>query len=329
MTDIKRIEFIDLAKGICILLVVLLHIGIDVNFWGTTSMRMPLYFVLSGLFFKDYGSLYNLLIKKTNRLIIPFLFFYLLGYAVYYGVNLVVYPRPIYGVFDAEMIFSLFMPQRRVYFNGPIWFLLSLFWANLLFGIISLKVKKEAWRAVIVVLLGTLGYFLGQYRIFLPFMADIAFSALPYFYLGYILRKSPLLYPNAYDKYNLLIALGLYVVAAAIDYFFACPRIWFHFNIYYGNAILAFLLSATSVGAVLFLCKAVGKLPIISYIGRYSIIFLGFHHLVFRHLFFIFDETVIRDKWIVAGLTILICLITIPVCKKYIPWFVAQKDLIH
>ena len=74
MTDIKRIEFIDLAKGICILLVVLLHIGIDVNFWGTTSMRMPLYFVLSGLFFKDYGSLYNLLIKKTNRLIIPFLF---------------------------------------------------------------------------------------------------------------------------------------------------------------------------------------------------------------------------------------------------------------
>jgi len=32
---------------------------------------------------------------------------------------------------------------------------------------------------------------------------------------------------------------------------------------------------------------------------------------------------------ICATLTILICIALIPVCKKYIPWFTAQKDLIH
>lgn len=52
----QRIDFIDLAKGVCILLVVLGHIGIPISLPGMNSMRMPLYFILSGLFFKDYGG---------------------------------------------------------------------------------------------------------------------------------------------------------------------------------------------------------------------------------------------------------------------------------
>ena len=48
----KRIEFVDLAKGICILLVVLLHVFGDMSGVVIKIMnlfRMPLYFVLSGL----------------------------------------------------------------------------------------------------------------------------------------------------------------------------------------------------------------------------------------------------------------------------------------
>lgn len=52
----KRIDFIDTAKGVCIILVVLGHSGIPIDFVGMNSMRMPLYFILSGLFFKDYGG---------------------------------------------------------------------------------------------------------------------------------------------------------------------------------------------------------------------------------------------------------------------------------
>ena len=49
----NRIEFIDLAKGICILLVVLLHFNDRwFNLPNLTALRMPLYFTLSGLFFK-------------------------------------------------------------------------------------------------------------------------------------------------------------------------------------------------------------------------------------------------------------------------------------
>ena len=53
-----RVEWIDLAKGVCIVLVVITHVFLvsGVSFWldsKMTSIRMPLYFILSGLFFKS------------------------------------------------------------------------------------------------------------------------------------------------------------------------------------------------------------------------------------------------------------------------------------
>lgn len=59
----KRIEYIDLAKGVCILLVVFAHIHPDLTrySWGVffDSFRMPLYFFLSGIFSKDTAAYKN------------------------------------------------------------------------------------------------------------------------------------------------------------------------------------------------------------------------------------------------------------------------------
>ena len=77
----QRIEFIDLAKGFCISLVVLWHVlGLALSSDAIMIMfffRMPLYFILSGLFFKTYDGLFPFIKKKTNKLLIPFLFIFL------------------------------------------------------------------------------------------------------------------------------------------------------------------------------------------------------------------------------------------------------------
>ena len=56
-TQKKRIEYIDLMKGVCITLVVLLHViwtfNIDIVDNVLSNIRMPLYFFLSGLFSKN------------------------------------------------------------------------------------------------------------------------------------------------------------------------------------------------------------------------------------------------------------------------------------
>ena len=78
MTDIhkkQRIEYIDIAKGICIILVVYAHIDTTILDYKIgiffDSFRMPLYFFLSGLFFKQYSGIFEFTIKKINNLIVP------------------------------------------------------------------------------------------------------------------------------------------------------------------------------------------------------------------------------------------------------------------
>lgn len=68
MSTSQRIDFFDLVKGICILLVVSGHCGFPIDIPGYEIVRMPLYFILSGMFFKDYGGFKNLLIKKVNKI---------------------------------------------------------------------------------------------------------------------------------------------------------------------------------------------------------------------------------------------------------------------
>lgn len=319
----KRIEFIDLAKGICILLVVLGHCGAPISIPGLEIVRMPLYFILSGLFFKDYGGGYNFFIKKTNKILIPFLFFYLVGCAIFYGLKAF---APQLLVTDAKGIFDIF--DNRQFFNGPIWFLLCLFWCNIIFCQITLNVKKDSVRVPLVALLGFIGWYLGEKGVFVPMFIDVALTALPFFAFGYYLKKSEILYPNKLDRYNIVFAIlfwgAAYLMTRTTEY-----RLSFHYNGLEGWS--TYFISITSVLAVLFLCKTIKHIPFVSYCGRYSIVLLCVHHMIYRPLMVLLPKTgvaLLSDKWSIAIITLLLSALCIPICKKLIPWFIAQKDLI-
>lgn len=277
MSDKKRIEFIDLAKGVCILLVVLGHCNVHLPFVGFNLLRMPLYFMLSGLFFRDYGGFVQHSIKKINKILIPFLFFYLTAYIPFY---LFEYLKPGLIQTQAEGIMDLFV--NRQFFNGPIWFLLCLFWVNLLFCALRLNIQSEWGLCASVVSIGLTGVVLGNSGVFFPLYFDAAMTALPYFYMGYLLGKTELLFPNKYDKYNILIALVGCGIAYLITICFGEPHPSFHYNRIYGNIALNYIGSFCCVVAILMLCKMVKSLPVVSYCGRYSIILLCLHHMIYR-----------------------------------------------
>lgn len=321
----KRIEFIDTAKGICILLIVIGHSGVAVDYPGITAMRTPLYLTLSGLFFKDYGSFINLLKHKTNRIFIPFLFFYVISYIIFYIAN-AAFPGLIRS--DARGITDVFTQIQ--YFNGPLWFLLAIFWDNLFFGIIHINIKKEWLRAVAVFMSGLAGIVLYKNDILLPCVLDASLVCLPFFYFGYILKRTNILFPNRYDRYNLMFSILLFVMAIAIDLTMH-PTMFFHDREIEGNIISIIFLPITSVLGLLFLCKSIKQIPIISYFGRYSIIPLCTHHLIYRPIQLVVMQYIPLGnggEYIVATATLLICYICIPLCIKYIPYFTAQKDLI-
>lgn len=318
----NRIEFVDLAKGVCILLVVIFHLGIPLDIPKIDILRMPLYFLLSGLFFKDYGSFSNFIIQKSNKILIPFIFFYFLS-CLYFNF--------LYKPFAPEGTAAMgFLDPfiKRDFFNVTLWFLLSLFWANILFWLIYKIFVKEWMRAVSVFLIGVSGYLLFRNSIQLPLFIDPALTALPFFYMGYLLKKTPLLYKNRFDKWSLPAAVLLYGVTLLLPDVVLELRL----NQVEGNIFLFYIEALFVVIALLLICKTIVKLPVLSYLGRYSIIVLCTHIFIRAPFFFFMGISGGYDialvKALTLGITILSMYAFIPIGIRYLPYVTAQKNLI-
>lgn len=318
------ISFIDLAKGICIILVVLFHTGYLTNVPAIKALRMPLYFILSGLFFKDYGNIVNFIIKKINKLVIPFGFFFTL----YLIISIVLSPH-------SAVISKVFLEIKRPFIepdiiNIPIWFLICLFWVNILFYVVNKNIKRNWQQYLIVFLLGLIGMLLGQNRVYLPLFMSSAFSATPFFFVGIFLRKLPILYKTPHDN-QILLTCSVFLIATIVYCVLqGTPYIEFRSNEYNGNILEIYLVSIILVVSLLLLCKAITWLPVVSYLGRYSVIILCCHIIykdfVYFPLYLCLWRPVTAHETIVA--TWILCWVTIPVLKGVLPYVTAQKDLV-
>jgi fucose 4-O-acetylase-like acetyltransferase len=87
--------------------------------------------------------------------------------------------------------------------------------------------------------------------------------------------------------------------------------------------------------AILLLSSIIRQLPIISYVGRYSIIMLCTHQVIItllvaaRHFLpEMYRQTGLAESLIFFAITVGISILCCWPLKKYLPWFTAQKDLI-
>lgn len=322
-----RIEFIDLAKGVCIMLVLWIHARMDSVCFDLPVLRtarMPLYFLLSGLFFKDYGSLYNLFERKLNRLLIPFIFFSFIGLPGVWFMD-----RAI----SWDMLIRPFTDPKGG-FNIVVWFLICLFWVNILFGVISLTFKREVVRALMVLACGAAGWQLSLHEVFLPMHLSQALSAMPFFYAGFLLKKTSILYPSPrLDRYSLPAGLAVMVALGLLYATLGSPGIEFLTHIYTGHPLLILPVALLMVLALLMVCKRLRWLPVLSYIGRYSIVVLGLHWIYldwsFR-LYHFFTGHDPDDSMMVARfvLTVVLCWVSIPLFTRLFPSLTAQRDCV-
>lgn len=327
----KRIEFIDLAKGVCILLVVLGHVIEPVNEAVPIilCLRMPCYFCLSGLFFKPYNGFSDFLRRKLNKLFVPFVFFYMVSYVFYYlGKD-----------FSGETSLSKFgltdiFISNDIY-NIPIWFLLCLFWINITFYFLRLILKNE-WRVFMgVFLCGIVGYICALQKVSNPLYFVTNLTCMPFFYMGYLLRRTDLLYPSKQHRNEMISAILLITIGIFIAYTSDTPPRFLYYKnqIVSGNFAYIYICSASLVGGLLLVCKQIRKLPVISYFGRFSIIILCTHLLV--SAVFIFIQSKLVYLGILENISYILNFVLvlssmffiIPFAVKYFPYIVAQKDL--
>lgn len=331
----SRIEYIDLAKGFCILLVVVFHVFTyyEVKMPYNTqlqSFRMPLYFFLSGVFFKSYGGFFEFLKRKTNKLLFPFVFFYIFGSFIIPNLLGEIHKLHFYCI-PLNNLPTGFWNESFQF--AAIWFLWCLFILGILFyGIyyVSTFFKHNLYALLALSLLcGYLGILLSCQDINLPANLDSAMSALPFYAFGHVLyRKTSFFKPQKYDKWLPIIVAICFLFVRL----FATDAVDFRKNLFVGNTWLT-LYPCGIVGTlgVVLLAKWIRKLPIISFYGRYSIMILVTHEILFA----LFDKVIcrfchipIKSALINILLLAAVYLVLIPFMKKYMPYVTAQKDII-
>ena len=146
----KRIEALDIAKGIGIILVIIGHMVSSYPFMWIYSFHMPLFFIISGICFKEekYPSFLRFIKKRIQTIAIPAvaLYFIILTLQTIVGVN---------GLNLQE--------QWEGVHPGSLWFLVTLFLIELLyFPLCRIPIR---WRIPLLLASACLGVFLSRNQI--------------------------------------------------------------------------------------------------------------------------------------------------------------------
>ncbi|MBQ0023893.1 MAG: acyltransferase family protein [Prevotellaceae bacterium] len=302
----NRIEYFDLAKGICILLVLWFHIKSQYNIHSCVdiyldAIRMPLYFFLSGFFFKPYNNLTMFVGRKTSSLLIPFAFFYL--------TTSVLLPIVIHHT--TGMNFSTGQDWHLIYAfltyndypNIPLWFLWGLFVLNITFYGLQRFIRHDIIIGICCLAIGlTLGYGWEM-----PASLNKAFCGLPFFYMGYIFHRHNII--NRIKSSHIIPGLAFLFVVIGLTKSSSIP--------------ICMLLSVVGVMLLIYISKAIGHLPFVSYVGRYSIMLLVTHEPIIR----ILSACHISNPMLAYLLLIVSYLGIIPFMRKYMPYVTAQRKI--
>ena len=326
-----RIAYIDFMKCLCIMLIVMYHI--DHEFFNyllpnlnnaLQAFRLPMYYFISGIFFKLYSGYADFTRRKVNNILVPFVFFVVLAFVYHlaeFGLRKATGADPI--AFDISVLTGPFT-QRYWTITTPLWFLLSLFWTNVIFYALQRWIKPLWLLLSLVAVLSAIGYWLGVKQIQLPFMLDTSLVALPYFVLGWGMKSLGALAPSRWDRWGLLA-----VVLVMVPIYFYSEYMNLHFQVlpaYWKLYLFPFL----AILALFWACKPLPHIPVLCHYGRYSLIILGTHPLLFLPLRSVCQlrfgfEPGIALTLVVFVLTMLLEWPVIWLLKTYFPGFTAQK----
>lgn len=196
----NRIEWVDIAKGIGMILVIIGHLSVPYTDLWIYTFHMPLFFFLSGTVFS--GGKYNFsefLKKKIKGLVVPY---FSLGFGIllffsalylYYDNTGNIPPDFVKYALDTPLnMFINFLVQRGYW---TVWFLACLFVAEVLFYFILKAGKNKLLISVAISSVICIGGFV-YYRlggVVLPWNIDIALIAQFFICMGYIFSNSGLL----------------------------------------------------------------------------------------------------------------------------------------
>lgn len=278
----RRIDWLDIAKGYGILFVIIAHCGVGkLGMWFYT-FHLPLFFILSGYVFSYNDDFKVFLKKKFKSMIVPY---FLLGIPMLLFDVLYHYAGKDYTIHNIISLVFRFVIQRRMW---TLWFLACLFCVNIIFYLLIRYFKNEQKVGIVCLVLTFIGYvyyYLGGKS--LPWNCDAAFMAITFFYIGYIYK----LHHNKVNKYldNIKISIPLFFILGLLNVGLA----YFNLKLGFGNlemfgssyGFLPLVYGSAICGSfcVIIFSKWFNILAI-RYIGANSLLYFAWHQTIFQPL---------------------------------------------
>ncbi len=287
-----RLCWVDVAKGIGIILVVFAHVNYTRAILDTIySFHMPLFFIISGILFNKnkYTSFRMFVKRKLQTLICPYVLFYTLILIYFYvsrylGSGLSEFNVAVMG----EHFLQMFLSQGSAkVISPPLWFVLCLFTVEILYYFIS-KIDKKVIVVLIsavFVLVGWLfeTYIVRKYNILLPWSIDSAMFALGFFTIGNLSadRLNQMVRWILKQDYSYLIGSALAIVGLAVTMILAIPN----GHVSLGSKILRngyvfYITGIVGSLSVLVISALLQKNKFFTYCGRNSFCIMAVHDVI-------------------------------------------------
>jgi len=274
---------VDVAKGIAIWLMIVGHLNIgELTHIYIYSFHMPLFFFISGMFFRNNKSFFQNLESAVRGLLIPYLFFSVLNLSICW-ISPYLHPELYYNMKGWDVFIAslngIFIGTDRVTATsflpfGPLWFLVALFVVRIFCSAFSSLIKSEY-------LLGGACLF-ASVTLFVVLSVPVysfqsAMLSTPFFCIGFLMRKID--FEVIRFKPILICLLLIYFIAVIplngkCDSDAAVYGNWL--SLYYVNAlvgIISTLLISSYISSFAHLIRSVGK---------NTLIILGMHGIFFK-----------------------------------------------
>jgi fucose 4-O-acetylase-like acetyltransferase len=306
-------DYLDFAKGIGIILVIIghsifpLHFVIDV-------FHMPLFFALAGITYKTPTNKGDFLLKKIDRVFIPYLFFVIIS-----------------------VLISYIAPSSdEIKYRTP-WFFQTIFAALIIYMLLDLSLSK-LWLSIAVIIFSIYTHLLMKFgEPVLPFALDRALCAMVFIHIGRLIKEHFSFEKLSRAKY-VCMYVCMYVCATGLitSYYNVEKASFMNGKVYSYNYILFYIASIGAVLLVLVMSYKIKKVRIINFLGKHSLVIFAVHlHFVYRFVPFIATTSLYANgligkmlcALIVDIATILVCIPFIYLLQRYLPSLTGYKSL--
>lgn len=283
--DNQRIRFLDVAKGLGIILVLLGHtyeVPGNVHLL-IYAFHMPMFFVLSGYVYntKKYMnySPQNYLRLVAKRYLYYYCFFVIINIIleIVWKFNQIGSISELGANLVKWILASLYCYPYMDYMPNcsPIWFLLCLFWAEMIVWGIYRYLNSKTWCFVFAIFISSILSYTIDFQ--LPLEIAPAFMASAYMFLGIKIREYGIIDWILKKKIILVFILMIGGIAAAmnVDVTMAAND--------YGNVFLFLLSSCCLSVSIICSCVILSNMfecRLLSFLGQNTVILIGLNYFL-------------------------------------------------